>query len=257
MGLKSTLFGKPPEPQKTESGNHAYDSINSAFSPGFNYFTQGGNMLGNLLGVNGGGAQTSALENYSNSGGMKFLMDQGQRAITSSKAASGLLNSGSYGTALEKYGQGLASTYLNQYMDNLNKYSNLGLGAGQLVTGAGQYSQGTGATQGKSGILPMLLQAGAAIGTGGASLGLSGAGAAAGGVGPAISDRRVKRNIVEVGALPNGLKIYEYEVFGKRQKGVMANEVALIQPEAYLPNHYGPYHGVDYSKIEDWETVNG
>lgn len=155
MSVKSVLFGKKPKPEMSESGNHAYDDINSAFSPGFSYFTGGGNMMGNLLGVNGGPAQTGALENFANSGGMDFLMKQGQRAITSSKAASGLLNSGSYGTALTKYGQGLASTYLNQYMNNLLDYSKLGLGAGGLVTQAGAYSKGSGPTQGKPGLLPM------------------------------------------------------------------------------------------------------
>lgn len=158
MSLKSTIFGKGPKPETKESGNLFANDIKGAFSPGFNYFTKGGDMVGNLLGLNGGPAQTSGLENWANSGGMDFLMNQGQRAITSSKAASGLLKSGSYGTALEKYGQGLASTYLNQYMDNLFKYSNLGLGAGSLVANAGQYSKGTGQTQGKPGLLDYGLQ---------------------------------------------------------------------------------------------------
>lgn len=156
MSVKSVLFGKGPKPETSESGNKAYDSINSSFSPGFSYFTGGGDMMGNLLGVNGEPAQTGALENFANSGGMQFLMDQGQKAITSSKAAQGLLNSGSYGTALEKYSQGLASTYLNQYLQNLTDYSKLGLGAGGLVAQAGAYSKGKGASQGKPGVLPML-----------------------------------------------------------------------------------------------------
>lgn len=255
MGLKTALMGKPPSPETTESGNHAYDSISSAFSPGFNYFTQGGNMLGNLLGVNGGPAQTAGLENFANSGGMNFLMQQGQKAVTSSKAAQGLLKSGSYGTALEKYGQGLASTYLNDYLNNLYKLSSLGVNAGQLVTQAGQYSKGTGSKPGKQGILPTLLQVGAAVGTGGASAAAGGAGAAAGGVGPAISDRRLKTEIVKIGQLSDGLGIYEYSIFGKRQKGVMADEVKKLRPEAYIPNYVANYSAVDYSKLKDF--VNG
>jgi hypothetical protein len=174
MGLKTALMGKPPQPASSESGNHAYDSINKSFSPGFDYFTKGGDMLGNMLGVGGGPAQTDALNNFANSGGMQFLMDQGQKMVTSSKAAQGLLKSGSYGTALEKYGQGLASTYLNQFLDHLTDYSKLGLGAGSLVSSAGQYSTQEGAKPAKQGILPTLLQVGSAAATGGAPLGASG-----------------------------------------------------------------------------------
>jgi len=161
MGLKKTLFGSPSK-ESSESGNHAYPAINSAFGPALGYVTQGGSMLGNLLGVGGGPAQTSALENFSNSGGMQFLMDQGQRAITSSKAASGLLKSGSYGTALEKYGQGLASTYLNQYMNNLLDFSKLGLGAGGILSSAGSYSKGQ-ETGAKKGIAGDIIKAVAAV----------------------------------------------------------------------------------------------
>jgi hypothetical protein len=256
MSTKSTIFGKKPKPETSESGNHAYNDISSAFSPGFNYFSQGGNMVGNLLGVNGGPAQTAGLENFANSGGMDFLREQGTKAITSSKAAQGLLNSGSYGTALEKYGQGLASTYLNQYMDNLMKYSNLGLQSGMLVSDAGKYSKGTGATAGKPGLLQIGLQAAAAAATGGASAGAAGAGLAGNSLGGGLaagagfSDRRLKSDIIEVGELPDGLKIYEYDLFGERQRGVMADEVQLLRPDAFIPNYRDSgYDGVDYSKI--------
>jgi hypothetical protein len=123
------------------------------------YGQQGGDAIANLLGLGGGAAQTEGLENWANSGGMEFLREQGRRGITSSKAASGLLQSGSYGTALTKYNQGLASTYLNQYMDNLMGLSKLGLGAGGILGSSGSYSKGTGAQQGKAGILPMAIAA--------------------------------------------------------------------------------------------------
>lgn len=40
-----------------------------------------------------------------------------------------------------------------------------------------------------------------------------------------LSDRRLKSNIVRVGDHPLGIGIYEYEIFGQRQRGVMADEV--------------------------------
>jgi hypothetical protein len=155
-GVGDFLFGKKPKPESSQSGNLNNDLITGAFKPALGYLTSGGNAVSSLLGLGGGPAQTEGLENFANSGGMNFLMDQGRRAITSSKAASGLLKSGSYGTALTKYGQGLGSTYLNQYMDHLFNLSKLGLGAGGLIAQTGQYSKGTGAQQGKAGFLPTL-----------------------------------------------------------------------------------------------------
>jgi hypothetical protein len=42
--------------------------------------------------------------------------------------------------AMENYRQGLASTYLDNYMNHLGQLGQLGLGAGGLITNAGQFS---------------------------------------------------------------------------------------------------------------------
>src|SRR5690348_9334433 len=126
-GVGSFLFGKKPKPGKSESGNQAYDEINAAFKPAFGYTTGAGNLLSSLLGVGGGPAQTGALNNFANSGGMQFLMDQGNRMINSNQAARGLLNSGSTLKAIDKYGQGLGSTYLNEYLQNLFNLGTMGI----------------------------------------------------------------------------------------------------------------------------------
>lgn len=232
-GVGDFLFGKKPKPGESESGNHAYDEINSAFKPAFGYTTGSGNMLSGLLGLNGNGAaQTGALNNFADSAGMGFLRDQGTRQINSSQAAKGLLHSGSTLKALDKYGQGLGSTYLNQYMDNLFKLGNMGISAGSLVANAGQYSKGQTATQGKQGALPTIIQAASMI--------------------PGISDPRLKFNIVEVGQAADGLKVYEYELFNKpglKVKGVMSNEVKELRPWAYIPNYLGSFDGVHYGKL--------
>lgn len=217
-------FFKKPKPQKQESGNLAYGDISSAFKPALGYVTQGGNALANLLGV-GTGDQTQALDKFANSGGMQWLMDQGNRMINSNQAAKGLLNSGSTLTGITKYGQGLGSTYLSQYMDKLLGLGNLGLGAGGVLSGAGQWSKGTGATKGGAGkqLLPMI---------GSAAL------TAIGG-----SDPRLKENIVPIGNM-------QYE-FTYRQDtpfdlptgtfvGYMADEV----PEEYVVDIGHGYRGV-------------
>lgn len=221
------LFKKPkPATQTSESGNHAWDAISGSMTPALGYVTQGGNMLANLLGVGSGGsgAQTGALENFANSGGMQFLRDQGNNQIDSNQSAKGLLKSGSTLKALDKYGQGLGSTYLSQYMDKLLGLSNLGLGAGGLMAQAGQWSKGTGTgpTQGGAGkqLLPMIASAAMT--------------AAAG------SDPRLKENIIPLGNM-------KYE-FTYRQDtpldlpegtfvGYMADELpadAVIVKDGYL-----------------------
>lgn len=56
----------------------------------------------------------------------------------------------------------------------------------------------------------------------------------------AISDRRLKSNIVRIGEHPLGIGIYEYDIFGNRERGVMAQEVLEVRPEAviHLPSGY-------------------
>lgn len=78
-------------------------------------------------------------------------------------------------------------------------------------------------------------------GLGGAALG--GAAMSAGTWMPylmAASDRRLKSNIVRVAQLPSGLPIYEYNIFGRREIGVMADEVEAVNPRAVvtMPNGY-------------------
>ena len=55
-----------------------------------------------------------------------------------------------------------------------------------------------------------------------------------------ISDIRLKSNIVKIGEHPLGIGIYEYDIFGQRDIGVMAQDVLAVKPEAivYHPSGY-------------------
>jgi hypothetical protein len=86
------------------------------------------------------GGNTDALNKFADSGGMKFMQEQGQQAVTSEKAAQGLLNSGGYGEALQDRGQQIAKTYLNDYMNQLNNMGQLGIGAGGVLANSGDVS---------------------------------------------------------------------------------------------------------------------
>lgn len=66
------------------------------------------------------------------------------------------------------------------------------------------------------------------------------------------SDRRLKTDIMRVGRLDNGLRVYSYryKTGGPFMIGVMADEVASVVPEAYIKGGAGNgYDAVDYSKL--------
>lgn len=67
-------------------------------------------------------------------------------------------------------------------------------------------------------------------------------------VSKAFSDRRLKTNIVKIADDPRGFGIYEYDLFGKRQRGVMADEVMEVLPEAVTVGEHG-YLMVDYGML--------
>jgi len=69
--------------------------------------------------------------------GYQFNLQQGTQAINEQAAATGNLNSGNTGVALQKYGQGLATnTYQQAYNNALQQYNtNLGAAAGGVNTG--------------------------------------------------------------------------------------------------------------------------
>jgi hypothetical protein len=66
------------------------------------------------------------------------------------------------------------------------------------------------------------------------------------------SDRRLKTDIKQVGTLDNGLPVYSYryKAGGPTMLGVMADEVQVVRPEAYIQNGIdGHYDAVDYAKL--------
>ena len=61
-----------------------------------------------------------------------------------------------------------------------------------------------------------------------------------------FSDRRLKSNIARIGTTPGGYGWYEYDIFGRREQGVMADEV----PAEWTTTHPSGYLMVDYSKVQ-------
>ena len=70
--------------------------------------------------------------------------------------------------------------------------------------------------------------------------------------GTKASDRRLKTNIKPLGAFHDGLTVYSYRYKsgGPVQIGVMADEVAVLRPQAYIKGGAGDgFDAVDYSKL--------
>lgn len=115
-----------------------YQSNKGLIQPYVNQGYAASNELNGFLGL-GGSPQASqaALNTYLNSTGYQFDKNEGMSAITGSKAASGLLNSGSTLEALDQFGTGLANQYGQQYVGNLENVSNTGVESINALTGAG------------------------------------------------------------------------------------------------------------------------
>ncbi len=77
---------------------------------------------------------------------------------------------------------------------------------------------------------------------------------AAAGAANAFSDRRLKKDIVTIGKRPDGLTEYEWtyrhDPEAARYRGVMADEVKELRPEAYIANFNGTgFAGVNYAEL--------
>jgi hypothetical protein len=95
--------------------------------------------LQGFLGI-GGSPQASqaALNDYLNSTGYQFTLNQGLDAAESNAASKGLLNSGSTLEALDSFGSGLAQTYGQQYEGDLAGVASTGAGAANALAGQGE-----------------------------------------------------------------------------------------------------------------------
>lgn len=95
--------------------------------------------LQGFLGLGGDpAASQAALNNYLNSTGYQFNLQQGEEAAKQNAAASGQLDSGATLKALDQYGTGLADEYGQQYEGDLQGVVGTGAGAANALAGQGQ-----------------------------------------------------------------------------------------------------------------------
>lgn len=228
-GIVNSLFGGSSSKASSKSGNYNQKLVTDSLSPAMGSAATSSNALQSLLGLNGNGAQAGAQANFQNTPGYQFQLQQGRNALLGGAAARGGVNSGAAMKGLTKFGQGLADSTYQNYMQNLLGLGQLGNQSAGIVSDAGKYS-----TESKSGS------------------------ESSGGLGKAIgfglslfSDKRLKKDIERVGSY-NGMRVYEYRYKWEpndapKHEGLMAQEVELTNPEAVF-EHNG-WKVVDYGKL--------
>lgn len=113
-----------------------YNEAQGNFEP---YIGTGQDALSSLagfLGLPGGnaGGSMATFNQFTQTPGYQFALDQGNLAVNRQLAAQGLSNSGAQGRALAQYNQGYASQQFGNYLDQLGKLAGFGQqSAGQLA----------------------------------------------------------------------------------------------------------------------------
>lgn len=254
----SAIFGGSKSKQQSTSQqssqaqntsyNKAYDFLQDTYAPVAQQGTGASKLLASLLGYGDPGAFQPAFDNYKSSAGYDFILDSGSRAITGNAASKGMLNSGATLKALNSFGQNTASQFYNNFLDRLLGASNQGMQAGNLISGAGNYGQGTSSSQGTSN----------STSSSSSKPGIGGFIGSVASALPALSDRRLKTDIVPVGEV-GGLTVYDFRYEWDEpetvRRGYMADEVEVLYPEALGPVMTDGYKTVRYDRLPSFEGI--
>lgn len=253
-----------------------------AYTPLSNLATQygkGSTMLLNALGLNGAAGNAAASAAFTNNPGYSGAINAGLDVINRRRAAGGMLNSGNADQDAQTFGQNLQNQQYNNWLTNLSGVNNNALTAtagtaqgqagvyGDLAslannnatnqtnllgqTTAGQVGANNLQAQGEAAGAKNLLGLGTSIlgmGTGGGSTVGGSLFSSLGSLGSMFSDRRLKSNIKRIGTAHNGLPLYEYTIFGQRQRGVMADEAEKVMPAA-VSTHSSGFKMVNYAML--------
>lgn len=139
----SDIFGGSKQTQQQSSTNQAFPQLSSTLSGTIGTGGAAGSQIANLLGLNGAQGQNQGFQNFRDSTGYQFGLDQGTQSITGNAATQGLLNSGGTLKALDTYGQNYANTQFQNYLNPLQGLLSSGLQGAGVLAGAGNTSQGS------------------------------------------------------------------------------------------------------------------
>lgn len=140
LGLASSLLGNKSAKKQTAQVNQGFNYLrdNENVQQAQDYGAQAAGLQAGLLGLGGDQeAAEQAFQQYQDSTGYQFRLDQGLGAIEGSRAARGILNSGATSKALMEHGQNFASAEYNNYLDRLSQQQSTGLQSAFQVGSAG------------------------------------------------------------------------------------------------------------------------
>lgn len=147
----SSIFGGSHSQSQSQSYNQAYPYLQGALSGTVGTGTTAGTQIADMLGLNGSAAQNQGFNNWRNSTGYQFGLNQGVNSITGSAATQGLLNSGSTLKALNTYGQNYADTQYGNYTGQLQNLLNSGLQGAGILGAAGNVSNSNSSSSSNNG----------------------------------------------------------------------------------------------------------
>jgi uncharacterized protein YukE len=231
--LKGDYLSPDSNPYLKQNVNRAMDDVQTRVNSQFSGNNYGGSANQELLTRNLGDVANSMYgENYARERG-----NQLNAAGQATGLASADYQDANYLQGIGAQRQNLANQFMGNSANTYNQaaqfpYEQLQRYQNVVNTGTGTGGSSTSTTSGGGGGSNDL----ASI----AGLGLTAA--------SLFSDERLKTNIEKVGNHPLGIGVYEYDKFGKRERGVMAQEVEKVKPEA-VSTHSSGYKMVDYGLL--------
>lgn len=225
-----------------------FDFVQKLLAPFVNVGTSAVNAQGNLSGLNGNDAQQTAIDGIQNGSQFQSMLQQGNRNILQNASATGGLRGGNTQSALAQFSPQLLNQLIQQQFSNYGGLANTGQNA---AAGVGNASANTTSSINSANQNLANAQAGAAITAGNqqsntvnSALGIAGTLASL----FQFSDSHLKSDVKRIGTHKKGFGIYEYIKFGKREVGVLAQEVMKVIPEA-VKLHESGYLMVNYSML--------
>lgn len=229
-----------------------YDYIKDLMTP----YTEGGEQAYgaslDLLGL-GEGSQQDAINSLTNQDYFQGLVKQGEQALLQNASATGGLRGGNTQAALAQFRPSMIANLVQQQLSNLGGLTATGMQAGGTLAGASQnYGNNVGNMEmsiGNAMANQALMKGSQASGIDRAfGTGMQIAGVAGGLGWQPFSDVRLKSNIRKIGSHKKGFGIYEYDIFGNHEVGVLAQEVQQYIPSA-IKMHPSGYLTVNYGAL--------
>jgi hypothetical protein len=261
MGFVSDLLGGSDQGQAAtdaaniQAGSSAaqvaesrrqFDFVQKLLAPFVNVGTNAVNAQGDLSGINGNTAQQTAIDGIQNGSQFQSMLQQGNRNILQNASATGGLRGGNTQSALAQFSPQLLNQLIQQQFSNYGGLTSTGANA---AAGVGNASANSTSAINSAMQNTANAQAGAAITNGNTQSNtvqsVLGIGATLAGL---FSDERLKSDVKRIGTHKKGFGIYEYIKFGKREVGVLAQEVMKVIPEA-VKLHKSGYLMVNYSML--------